>query len=135
MPRIKLVLEYDGTHYVGWQMQPNGPSIQGRLKRALQELVGAPVDVFAAGRTDSGVHAAGQVVTFDSPVSLPLRAYWMGLNGLLPDDVAVVTAEVVTPLTPAGGRRGSATSTGSAIAGAGRPIAATPTGRSSSRWI
>ena len=97
MPRIKLVLEYDGTHYVGWQLQPNGPSIQGRLQRALQELIGAPVDVFAAGRTDSGVHARGQVVAFDSPVNLPLRAYWMGLNGLLPDDVAVVTAEEVDP--------------------------------------
>ncbi len=97
MPRIKLVLEYDGTHYVGWQLQPNGPSIQGRLKRAVQELVGAPVDVFAAGRTDSGVHARGQVVVFDSPVNLPLKAYWMGLNGLLPDDVAVVRAEEVDP--------------------------------------
>ena len=95
MPRIKLVLEYDGTHYVGWQMQPNGPSIQGRVKRALQELIGSPVDVFAAGRTDSGVHAIGQVVVFDSPLNLPLKAYWMGLNGILPDDVAVVTAEVV----------------------------------------
>lgn len=97
MPRIKLVLEYDGTHYVGWQLQPNGPSIQGRLMRAIQELVGAPVQVFAAGRTDSGVHARGQVVAFDSPLNLPLKAYWMGLNGLLPDDVAVVRAEEVDP--------------------------------------
>jgi tRNA pseudouridine38-40 synthase len=97
MPRIKLVLEYDGTHYVGWQLQPNGPSIQGRLKRALQELIGTPVDVFAAGRTDSGVHARGQVAVFDSPLNLPLRAYWQGLNGLLPDDVAVVRAEEVDP--------------------------------------
>jgi tRNA pseudouridine38-40 synthase len=96
MPRIKLVLEYDGTHYVGWQMQPNGPSIQGRLKLALQQLLGTSVDVHAAGRTDSGVHAVGQVVAFDSPLKLPLRAYWMGLNGLLPDDVAVVKAEEVS---------------------------------------
>jgi tRNA pseudouridine38-40 synthase len=95
MPRIKLVLEYDGTHYVGWQMQPNGPSIQGRLKLALKQLLNTDVDVFAAGRTDSGVHALGQVVAFDSPANLPLKAYWMGLNGLLPDDVAVVSAEVV----------------------------------------
>jgi tRNA pseudouridine38-40 synthase len=97
MPRIKLVLEYDGTHYVGWQLQPNGPSVQGRVKRALQELLGTPIDVFAAGRTDSGVHAKGQVVAFDSPQNLPLRAYWMGLNGLLPDDVSVVKAEEVDP--------------------------------------
>ncbi len=97
MPRIKLVLEYDGTHYVGWQLQPNGPSIQGRLMRALHELLGSSVDVYAAGRTDSGVHARGQVAVFDSPLNLPLRAYWMGLNGLLPDDVAVVKAEEVDP--------------------------------------
>ncbi len=97
MPRIKLVLEYDGTHYVGWQLQPNGPSIQGRLKRALEELTGGPIDLFAAGRTDSGVHARGQVVVFDAPAKLPLRAYSMGLNGLLPDDVAVVSAEEVDP--------------------------------------
>jgi tRNA pseudouridine38-40 synthase len=97
VPRIKLTLEYDGTHYVGWQLQENGPSVQGRLQRALAELLGTPVTVTAAGRTDSGVHAAGQVVHFDSPRSLPLKAYWMGLNGLLPEDIAVVTAEEARP--------------------------------------
>jgi tRNA pseudouridine38-40 synthase len=96
MPRVKLVLEYDGSNYVGWQIQANGPSVQGRLQRALQELVGQPVTVQAAGRTDSGVHARGQVACFDSPVNLPLKAYWMGLNSLLPDDIAVVTAEEVS---------------------------------------
>ncbi|MCA3012946.1 MAG: tRNA pseudouridine(38-40) synthase TruA [Myxococcaceae bacterium] len=95
MPRVKLVLEYDGSNYVGWQLQQNGPSIQGRLQRALQELLEAPVAVTAAGRTDAGVHATGQVVAFDSPRQLPTRAYWMGLNGLLPDDIAVVSAEEV----------------------------------------
>ena len=95
MPRVKLVLEYDGTNYVGWQLQPNGPSIQGRLQRALKELVGQSVEVRAAGRTDAGVHARGQVVAFDAPVSLPTRAYWLGLNGLLPDDIAVVLAEEI----------------------------------------
>ncbi len=97
MARFKLVLEYDGTNYVGWQIQPNGPSIQGRLQRALFELTGEPINVVAAGRTDSGVHARGQVVAFDSPVNLPLKAYRMGLNGLLPDDIAVVSAEEVDP--------------------------------------
>jgi tRNA pseudouridine38-40 synthase len=97
MPRIKLVLEYDGTDYVGWQLQLNGPSVQGRLQRALAELVGQPVEVQAAGRTDSGVHATGQVVAFDSPVNLPTKAYWMGLNSLLPEDIAVVSAEEVAP--------------------------------------
>ena len=95
MPRVKLVLEYDGTNYVGWQIQDNGPSVQGRVQRAIQELVGGPVTLVAAGRTDSGVHARGQVVAFDSPRQLPLKAYWMGLNSLLPEDIAVVRAEEV----------------------------------------
>ncbi len=97
MPRVKLVLEYDGTNYVGWQIQDNGPSVQGRLQRALGELVGHPVQVQAAGRTDSGVHARGQVVAFDAPPHLPMKAFFMGLNGSLPDDIAVVSAEEVAP--------------------------------------
>jgi tRNA pseudouridine38-40 synthase len=95
MTRVKLVLEYDGTNYVGWQLQPNGPSVQGRVQMALGELLGQPIQVMAAGRTDSGVHAKGQVIAFDSPRQLPMKAYWMGLNGLLPDDIAVVKAEEV----------------------------------------
>ena len=97
MPRVKLVLEYDGTNYVGWQIQQNGASVQGRVQLALQELIGAPVSIQAAGRTDSGVHARGQVVAFDSPRQFPLKAYWMGLNSLLPEDIAVVKAEEVDP--------------------------------------
>lgn len=97
MARFKLVLEYDGTNYVGWQIQPNGPTVQGRLQRALFDLTGQSISVMAAGRTDSGVHARGQVVAFDSPVQLPLKAYRMGLNGLLPEDIAVVHAEEVDP--------------------------------------
>lgn len=97
MPRVKLVLEYDGTNYVGWQIQPNGPSVQGRVQKALAELLGQPIQVMAAGRTDSGVHARGQVIAFDSPRQLPMKAYWMGLNGLLPDDISVVRAEEVRP--------------------------------------
>jgi len=97
VPRIKLTLEYDGTHYVGWQIQDNGPTVQGRVQRALAELLGEPITVTGAGRTDSGVHALGQVAHFDSPRALPLKAYWMGLNGLLPEDIAVVAAEEVAP--------------------------------------
>jgi len=97
MPRLKLVLEYDGTRYVGWQVQRNGRSVQAELQEALGKLLGAPVEVLAAGRTDSGVHATGQVVCFDTERMLPLKAYWRGLNGLLPDDIAVVRAEEVPP--------------------------------------
>ncbi len=93
MPRIKLTVAYDGTDYVGWQVQANGVSVQATLEDALGRLVGQRVGVVVAGRTDSGVHARGQVVAFDSPAALPLKAYWMGLNGLLPKDIAVMAAE------------------------------------------
>ncbi|MCP3099964.1 tRNA pseudouridine(38-40) synthase TruA [Myxococcus sp. K15C18031901] len=92
MPRLKLTLEYEGTGYVGWQVQPNGPSLQSVLESSLAKLLGAPVSVRSAGRTDAGVHATGQVVSFDTERTLPLKAYVMGLNSLLPEDVAVVDA-------------------------------------------
>jgi tRNA pseudouridine38-40 synthase len=91
---VKLVLSYDGTRFVGWQVQPNGPSVQAEVERALAELHGAPVRVTAAGRTDAGVHAAGQVVSFAAERPLPVAAYVKGMNALLPEDVAVRHAEV-----------------------------------------
>ena len=93
MPRIRLTLEYDGTDFVGWQRQPNGRSVQEVLEAALAELLGGPVIAAAAGRTDAGVHALGQVVAFDAPRPLPSKAYVRGLSSLLPADVAVVAAE------------------------------------------
>jgi tRNA pseudouridine38-40 synthase len=89
LPIVSLVVEYDGTQYVGWQLQPNGPSIQGEIERALAELCGKPIRVTASGRTDSGVHALGQVVSFEPGVERPERAYQHGLNRLLPADIAV----------------------------------------------
>lgn len=97
MPRIKLTLEYDGTEYVGWQVQPNGTAVQAVVERALERLLGTRVAVESAGRTDAGVHALGQVVAFDTDRTLPLKAYVQGLNGHLPPDVAVVDAEEVAP--------------------------------------
>jgi tRNA pseudouridine38-40 synthase len=95
MPRLKLVLEYDGTNYVGWQPQTNGPSIHREVERAVRALVSEEVTILGAARTDSGVHAAGQVVCFTTRRGLPLKAYWMGLNNLLPKDIAVVEASEV----------------------------------------
>lgn len=96
MPRVKLVLEYDGGAYVGWQVQPNGPSLQAAVQAALGKLHGvAEVPVEVAGRTDAGVHARGQVVALTEPRALPLQAYARGLNSLLPDDIAVVAAAQV----------------------------------------
>jgi tRNA pseudouridine38-40 synthase len=92
---VKLVLEYDGTGYVGWQVQPNGPSVQAEVERALAALHKAPRRATAAGRTDAGVHALGQVVSFAEERPLPLSAYVKGMNALLPADVAVREAEVL----------------------------------------
>ena len=92
---VKLVLAYDGTRYVGWQVQPNGPSIQAELERALATLHKEPVRITGAGRTDAGVHALGQVASFPAERPLPVSAYVKGMNALLPDDVAVREATVI----------------------------------------
>jgi tRNA pseudouridine38-40 synthase len=94
MPVVKLTLEYQGTRYVGWQLQPNGPSIQAEVERALQTLHKAPRRVTAAGRTDAGVHARGQVCSFAEERPLPLSAYLKGMNALLPEDIAVRVASL-----------------------------------------
>jgi tRNA pseudouridine38-40 synthase len=94
VPVVKLVLEYDGARYVGWQVQPNGHSIQAEVERALETLHKAPRRVTAAGRTDAGVHALGQVCSFFEREPLPEKAYVQGMNALLPDDVAVRQASL-----------------------------------------
>lgn len=91
---LKLTLEYDGKAFVGWQVQAAGRSVQGEVERAAARLTGAPVQVTGAGRTDSGVHARGQVASLRTERELPLEAWTAGLNGLLPEDVACVRAEV-----------------------------------------
>ena len=96
MPRLKLELEYDGGAFVGWQVQPNGVSVQSVVERALQTLLGAPTPVECAGRTDSGVHAERQVIAFDTERTLPMKAYVQGLGSLLPDEVCVVSAAEVS---------------------------------------
>jgi len=94
VPVVKLTLEYDGTRYVGWQVQPNGPSIQEAVERALATLHKAPRRVTGAGRTDAGVHAKGQVASFAEARPLPIDAYVKGMNALLPEDVAVRAASI-----------------------------------------
>jgi len=84
-----LVLAYDGTDFSGWQVQPRRRTVQGVLEQALEEAVGPAVDVAAAGRTDAGVHARGQVVSFRSDTGLPSRALAPRLNRVLPADVRV----------------------------------------------
>jgi tRNA pseudouridine38-40 synthase len=91
---VKLILSYDGTRFVGWQVQPNGRSVQSEVEKALGTLHKAPRRVTAAGRTDAGVHARAQVVSFPEERPLPLPAYVKGMNALLPEDVAVRSASI-----------------------------------------
>jgi len=94
---LKLTLEYDGAPFVGWQVQPNGPSVQGAVEAAVAKLCGSPARVTGAGRTDAGVHARGQVASLDPPRDLPLSAWTAGLNAHLPPEVACVRAEEAPP--------------------------------------
>ena len=96
MPRFKLILEYDGTGFVGWQRQDNGQSVQGVLEAAIAKLCGELCSVTAAGRTDAGVHASGQVAHFDCPKALGADTVRDAINfHLKPRPVAVVAAEAV----------------------------------------
>jgi tRNA pseudouridine38-40 synthase len=88
----KLVLEYDGAAFEGWQAQPGKRTIEATIEAALAQLVGHPVALIVAGRTDAGVHALGQVASFVSEARRDARAVKEGLNHFLPDDVACVTA-------------------------------------------
>jgi tRNA pseudouridine38-40 synthase len=95
MGNVKLVLEYDGTNYVGWQVQPNGPSVQNELEKALEQILQEPTSTVAAGRTDAGVHARGQVVSFKSTKSVQLPLLVKGLNAVLPHDIVVLSSDEV----------------------------------------
>jgi tRNA pseudouridine38-40 synthase len=94
--RFALGLEYEGTHFCGWQTQPSGCSVQDTLDRALSEIAAAPVVSQCAGRTDAGVHALGQVVHFDTDAHRPLTAWVRGVNTLLPHSLAVTWVREVS---------------------------------------
>jgi tRNA pseudouridine38-40 synthase len=93
---IKVVLEYDGTGFSGWQQQTARRTVEGELKRALEELTGKRITVYGAGRTDAGAHALGQVVNFRLPEgSLGVPRLVAALNAKLPADVSALSATVV----------------------------------------
>ena len=96
MRNIRLRLAYDGTRYVGWQVQPNGQSVQACLEQAIEQLTGAGTRVTAAGRTDSGVHAVGQVANFATASSIPCSNIRSGLQHFLPDEIVVVEVDEVS---------------------------------------
>ncbi|MET0559411.1 MAG: tRNA pseudouridine(38-40) synthase TruA [Solirubrobacterales bacterium] len=94
MPTVRLDLEYDGSGFRGWAAQPGLRTVQGELEAALGVVLREPVRLTVAGRTDTGVHALGQVASFDTEGELP-RDLARSLNGVGPDDLAVTTATVV----------------------------------------
>lgn len=97
MTRIKCTLAYDGSGFYGFQIQPNQRTVAGELEKALKKMhKGQDIRVQSAGRTDAGVHAEGQVIHFDSNLSIEPKNWKRALNTLLPDDIFLKQAEIVT---------------------------------------
>ncbi len=93
--RLKLLLEYDGTDFVGWQIQPNGRSVQTMLQKAFTQFTGTDATVVGSGRTDSGVHARGQVAHAIIKSDLSTEKIYEALNGILPNDIVVLNVTEV----------------------------------------
>lgn len=98
MRRVMLIVAYDGTAYSGWQVQPGRETIEGVLNRCILELTGETVEVIGASRTDSGVHALGNVAVFDTESLIPAEKFSYALNQRLPEDIKIQKSEEV-PLT------------------------------------
>lgn len=97
MKRVKMVVAYDGTNYQGWQLQPNGTTIEEILNRQLSALLGEKIVVTGASRTDSGVHAMGNVAIFDTSHRMPADKICFALNQGLPEDIRIQRSEEVSP--------------------------------------
>ena len=95
--RYRVVLEYDGAGFAGWQLQPALRTVQGSIEAALRDLVGCAVRIHGAGRTDAGVHALGQVAHFDAPFPHPVEQLSHALNARLDEDLRVVSARLAAP--------------------------------------
>ncbi len=95
MRQIKLVIEYDGTNYHGWQIQPQVRTIQEEISKKISQMTGEEITLLGAGRTDAGVHAWGQVACFKTNSQIPLEGFHRGLNSLLPPDIVVKSVEEV----------------------------------------
>ena len=95
MRRVKLIVAYDGTDYCGWQIQPNGITVEEVLNRALSRLTGEEIRVIGASRTDAGVHARGNIAALDTASTIPAERFAYAVNPLLPEDIVVVKSEEV----------------------------------------
>lgn len=97
MRAFKLIVEYDGTDFVGWQSQINGRAVQDEISRALRQILQEEVTLVGSGRTDSGVHARGQVAGFRTESLISPSKLLSGLNGVLPRDICIHSVEEVSP--------------------------------------
>ena len=95
MRNIKLVIEYDGKEFNGWQKQPNKLNIQGEIEQAIERITGEKVDLMASGRTDAGVHAMGQVANFKTKSNMPIEKFPIALNANLKKSIVIKSAEEV----------------------------------------
>lgn len=95
MKRVKLTVAYDGTNYCGWQVQPNGITIQEVLNQCLSEFTGEKIETIGASRTDAGVHALGNVAVFDTEMRMPGDKFSFALNQRLPEDIRIQKSEEV----------------------------------------
>jgi tRNA pseudouridine38-40 synthase len=93
---LKLTLAYDGTDFAGWQIQSNARTVQGTLREFLERIAGHPVNLIGSGRTDAGVHALGQVASFETTSKHPCELLLRAINAELPDDVTVLALEDAT---------------------------------------
>jgi tRNA pseudouridine38-40 synthase len=94
--RVRLTVAYDGTNYHGWQIQNNGITIESELNRCLTDLLREPVEVIGASRTDSGVHALGNIAVFDTTSRMPAEKISYALNQRLPEDIRIQKSELIS---------------------------------------
>jgi len=100
MKNLKIIVEYDGSSYFGWQIQPDKTTIQGLLSNAVAQITNVPVEtvsIIGSGRTDAGVHALGQTANFFTETKIPLMQLKKGLNSVLPNDVVIRHIQEVSP--------------------------------------
>jgi len=99
MRNLKLEIEYDGSNYAGWQVQPkaHGKTIQAVIEKTLRKILREKINLIVSGRTDAGVHARGQVANFFTHSSMPLSRLKIAINGTLPEDIKVIKLNTVSP--------------------------------------
>ena len=95
MRRYRIVVAYDGTNYCGWQVQPNGITVEEVLNKKISKLTGEDIHIIGASRTDSGVHAMGNVAVFDTETRIPPEKFMHALNQKLPEDIVIVKSDEV----------------------------------------